>query len=123
MLSGDDLKDMRDAANLAMPDQLELLRDMSSGEDEMGGRSEPDWQVVGTSICALSSTISQSALVGPEQRTTSDAVVTIPGDSPLEPEPDDRIQVVGGHEYEVQGYAERSGRFQITKRMLVARIS
>lgn len=122
MFSGEDLQDMREAAELAMPDQLELLRDMSPGEDEMGGRSAPDWQVVATEICSVSSTISQSALVGPEQRTSSDAVVTIPGTSTLDPLPQDRVRIVGSHTYEVQGFAERSGRFAITKRMLVARV-
>lgn len=88
----------------------------------MGGVIPGDPEDLGEEVCAVTSSVSSAALVGDDQRTSADAVFTIPGDSPLDILPSDQIQLVGGPRYEVQGYAERTGAWQIRKRVLAARV-
>lgn len=125
MLSASDLADMREVAREAMPDRVRILRPGTT-EDPMGGTMSGPPQTIGEEICAFSTNLSSSALVGDVQRTSADGVFTLPGDTTLDVRPQDQAQLIGeaeaGPTYEVQGYLERGGRFEITKRVLVARV-
>jgi hypothetical protein len=120
MLSASELQELRDAAKEAMPDRVRILRP-AAGEDPMGGSSGGAPTVIGEEVCAFTTNLSSSALVGDQQRTSADGVFTLPGDTALDVRPQDQAQLIGGPLYEVQGHAERGGRFSVTKRVLVAR--
>lgn len=119
MLSSADIGELRNAAKEAMPSTMQLWR--GTRTEMPGGGSTVAWSNIGTSVCAIGTSLSRTALVGDQARTEADAVVTFPGDSTLDVRPEDRL-VVDGTEYEVQGYAEREDRWQITRRVLVSRV-
>lgn len=112
---------MRETARGFMPDRVRILRPGTT-EDPMGGATSGPLVLIGEEVCAFATNLSTSALVGDVQRTTADGVFTLPGDSTMDVRPQDRAELVGGPTYEVQGYLERGGRFQITKRVLVSRV-
>jgi hypothetical protein len=120
MLTATDIAEMRAVAKEAMPDRVRIYRP-STEEDPMGGLGGGLPALIGEEDCAFSTSLSSSALVGDDQRTSADGVFTLPGDTTLDVRPQDKAQLVGGPTYEVQGYLERGGRFEITKRVLVAR--
>lgn len=122
MLSAKDLADLRALAKAWMPDRIQVIRP-GDDEDPMGGGGGGPTTVVGEEQAAISSYVSQSQLVGDQQRVAADLSVTIPGDSTIDIQPQDRVKILpDGITYEVQGYPERAGRFQITKQLLVSRL-
>lgn len=120
MFSDSDLQELRDAARLAMPSTARLLRSEET-TDPLGNTIPGEAVEVGSSICAITTNLSQSALVGDQGRTTADAVVILPGDTALAPLPTDQLEV-DGQVYELQGWADKSGRWGITRRVLVSRL-
>lgn len=120
MLSSQDLAELREGALLGMPDTVEFRRP-GADADPMGGTGGGVGSVLGTSPCALTTNLSSAALVGDDQRTSADGLLVLPGDLSIDVQPQDQA-VVAGEVYEVQGRPERSGRWQITKRLLVARL-
>ncbi len=121
MLSTQDIAEMRAVAKEAMPDRVRIFRP-GAEEDPMGGTVPSAPVLIGEETCAFTTNVSQNALVSDQQRTSADGLLSLPGDTTLDIRPQDRAQLVGDAVmYEVQGYAERAGRYVITKRVLVAR--
>ncbi len=102
MLSASDVADMRAVAREAMPDRVRILRPGTT-EDPMGGSIVGTPTLIGEEDCAFTTSLSASALVGDQQRTSADGVFTLPGDTLLDIKPQDQAQLIGGQLYELQG--------------------
>lgn len=121
MFEPSDIAELRDTAKMAMPSTVELFRPAESPYPGGGTDRSGNPVSMGTSECAVRTNVSSTALIGDSQRTESDAVIVLPGDTPLDIRPTDRMQV-DGVMYEVQGFADREDPWIITRRVLVSRV-